>query len=155
MGSNRKKLELVLSMRMPDNLFKSKVMPLAECDLVGKIYVVTDHPSFIIEFTYPKIEKVTYHFPPKGLQKSLGRVLSRLVWLFYTSYRTRARVLMSYCLLFHGVNTRIVASFLRRRTIHQLIGGPNELKLGYARDHSLLRKAARPVGRSGRNCTHR
>jgi glycosyltransferase involved in cell wall biosynthesis len=136
-------MDLVLSMRMPDNLFKSKVLPLAACDKIRDIYVVTDHPSYIEEFTFPATEKVTYHFPPLIMQKCVGRVISRFLWLLYTASRTHAKVLMSYCLLFHGVNTRLVGFFLRKRTVHQLIGGPNELKVGYARDNAILRKAAR------------
>lgn len=143
MGREKSKLDLVLSMRMPDNLFKSKVTPLAVCNRVKDIYVVTDHPSFLPEFTFPKIDKVTYRFPPFILQKIIGRVLSRFLWLFYTATRTHAEVLISYSLLFHGVNTRLVGYCLRKRTIHQLIGGPNELKVGFARDHAILRKAAR------------
>ena len=42
MGSEKNQLDLVLSMRMPDNLYKSKVIPLAVCDMVRASIELTE-----------------------------------------------------------------------------------------------------------------
>lgn len=145
-------LDLVLSLRMPDNLFKSKVQPLVDCARVRRVVVVCDHPARISDhFTFPGLPRLVYQYPPRLLQKIFGRTPGRFLWLVRTCLRMPPDLVMSYALLFHGLQALLVSRMLGCKVIAQLIGGVSELKISSVRDHPLLRRLAKlPFGVAAR-----
>jgi glycosyltransferase involved in cell wall biosynthesis len=106
--------------------------PIARARNVRKVIAVVDGPTVPI----PNVEYVT---PTPGLQRVLGRLLTKLVLLFKVVSKEHADVVIGYSLVPNGMWALIVSRLLGRYSIYQNTVGPEEVVGGGAQTDTPLR----------------
>jgi L-malate glycosyltransferase len=117
--------------------FLSHVIPLTRSG-VDEVIVVTDQPL-------EALDKVRFWCPPPAMSHSIGRAVSKFVWLLACGFYLKPDVLIGFHLFPGAISALIVARVFGRPACYQMTGGPTEVVGGGAySENRLLAKLGRP-----------
>jgi phenylacetate-CoA ligase len=99
-----------------DNWVEAHVRTVAASQRCEHVWVVADH-------AFVPLDNVTYVSPPAWLQKTIGRVPSRSLYVVWTAIRVRANVVGGFHLLFNGLLALTLAKFIGAKAVYFCVGG--------------------------------
>lgn len=113
------------------NWARAHVVPIAEAACVGEVLAVVDGP------TVPH-DKIRYCPPPRWLVRTLGRALSKAVWVVWLGWRHPPDLVIGYHLFPNALTALLAARLLGARAAYQMTGGHVEIEGGGARTENAL-----------------
>lgn len=131
--TKREGIRLLITGRFDShNWCRSHLLPLARASCVDEIIAVVDGPTL-------DHEKIRYERPPRLLRCTLGRVLSRGIWMLKVAGDHPPDIVMGYYVFPGGITAAVVSRMVRARSLYQMTGGPNEwIGGGYQTENVLL-----------------
>jgi glycosyltransferase involved in cell wall biosynthesis len=132
-------LRILATVTLGPNQLRAHLEPILKLPEVDRITLVSDKPGP----TMPKFRTVI----PRGvLMRVLGRAGAKLVTCVLVARREKPDWIVSYNLVPHTINARLVGLLLRRPVMCHIIGGPIEWQGGgWKSDNRILGRLPRPV----------
>ncbi|MGN6431331.1 MAG: glycosyltransferase [Gaiellaceae bacterium] len=133
-------LRILVTVTLGPNQLRAHLEPILQLAEVEQITLVSDKPG-------PAMPKFQTVVPRSSLMRIFGRAGAKLITCILVARKERPDWIVSYNLVPHTINARIVGLLLRRPVVCHIIGGPVEWQGGgWKSDNRILGRLPRPVG---------
>lgn len=126
-------ISILMTGRLVANSMNALVLPIAKSGEVSEIRFVSDVPG-------PPMPNVVYECPPKWLQKTLGRFISKFILLLILGLQKKPDLIYAFNMFPHGISAFFLSVVLRTKCCISVIGGKEAIiDGGYQGDNWVLR----------------
>lgn len=120
------------------NWIDAQLLPLTHADGISKVTFVSSTPI-------ADTVGIDVIYPPKLLQRLIGRVPARLCMFFWQGVRERPDVIGGYHLLINGLFALLIARLTKSRSLYICVGGPTEvLGGGFSTENRIFGRLKQP-----------
>ena len=140
-GSSRRNsgLRILATVTLGPNQLRAHLEPILQLPEVEQITLVSDKPG-------PSMPKFRTVIPRPALVRLLGRAGAKLTTCLAIARKENPDWIVSYNLVPHTINARLVGLILRRPVMCHIIGGPVEWQGGgWKSDNRVLGRLPRPI----------
>jgi len=132
-------LRLLATVTLGPNQLRAHLEPILQLPEVEQITLVSDKPG-------PSMPKFRTVIPRPALVRLLGRAGAKLTTCLAVARKENPDWIVSYNLVPHTINARLVGLVLRRPVMCHIIGGPVEWQGGgWKSDNRVLGRLPRPI----------